>query len=299
MVARAASSHSIAIFHKRNFSVPHNNPVTRHETGDDSFEIARMATLAQIQDIFSTAVFDVERSLPSSIKQVGTPANTKVRFDVYRNNVFVALIDMIEARFPVVLRLVGDEFFRGVARSYVKARPPGMQASIQYGATFADFLKTFPPVEDLPYLPDVAALEWACHEARFAKDEPAPAISDAQQRLASAARDVTPKIRFHAATRCIKSKFPVHAIWETNTHDDEVKKVSSDLGGQDVLIARPKYEVQVALLPAGGADFIDAISHRKSISQALDYAEANTQDISLQDILVCLLSAGAIAEITI
>ncbi len=256
-----------------------------------------MASLAEIQTIFSNAVIDVDQPYPPSIKRVGSSANTKTRFDVYRNNVFVALIDMIKARFLVVQRLVGEEFFRGVARSYARAHPPGTHPSLYYGATFPDFLKSFPPVADLPYLPDVAALEWACHEARFASDQPVISIENAQKRL-SQSSDATPSIKLHTAAYCVTSRFPIHTIWETNTHDEEVKKVNLGDGGQDVLVTRPHYEVQVACLPTGGAKFVESTKDGNNIVDAFEAAMEENPNLDLQTLLVSMLHAGAIADIS-
>ena len=257
-----------------------------------------MATLAKIQSIFSTAVFDVERPYPSSIEQVGSKRNTKTRFDIYRNNVFVALIDMIDARFPVVKRLLGDDFFRGTARSYVRAHPPGMHASIEYGATFADFLKTFPPVEDVPYMPDIAALEWACHESRFAKDDPALSIEEAQERLAGAS-DVAPTLHLHSAARFVSSPYPILEIWETNTRDDQVKPIDLKAGGQDVLVARPQTEALLTQLPEGGIQFILAVQSGLNLEESFARAQKDAPHIDLQAVLICMLQAGAISKISI
>ena len=43
-----------------------------------------------------------------------------VRFDVYRNNVTVSLIEAMEAAFPVVAQLVGKAFFTAMAREFVR-----------------------------------------------------------------------------------------------------------------------------------------------------------------------------------
>src|SRR5437764_9903127 len=82
-------------------------------------------------------------------------------FAVYRNNVAVGLIKSLEARYPVVRRLVGDDFFRAAARAFISRNKPQNAVLIGYGADFAAFLRSFPPAAELPYLPDVASLESA------------------------------------------------------------------------------------------------------------------------------------------
>ena len=67
------------------------------------------------------------------------------RFGVYRNNVYSSLIDVLQARFPVVSRLVGEEFFRAMARVYVEQEPPRSAVLLRYGASFPDFVASFAP----------------------------------------------------------------------------------------------------------------------------------------------------------
>ena len=94
------------------------------------------------------------------------------RFEVYRNNVVTSLVRSLEKTYPVVSRLVGAEFFQATARVYVESDPPKTPALIDYGAGFPRFLGNFEPVRGLPYLSDVAALEWLRTRSYHAADEP-------------------------------------------------------------------------------------------------------------------------------
>src|SRR5271163_2699962 len=60
------------------------------------------------------------------------------RFSVYRNNVAVGLIGALEARYPVSRRIVGDDFFRAIARIYVTVHRPRSPLMVAYGDDFPD-----------------------------------------------------------------------------------------------------------------------------------------------------------------
>ena len=93
---------------------------------------------------FAHALVDPSRPAPAATRRRdGRPVER--RFAVYRNNVAVALIGALEARYPVVRRLVGDDFFRGMAGAYVAAEKPRSPALIHYGDGFPDFVARFPP----------------------------------------------------------------------------------------------------------------------------------------------------------
>ena len=92
------------------------------------------------------------------------------RFAVYRNNVMVTLSKALKSRFPAVDKIVGEEFFGAMARVFVSERPPRSPLLATYGDEFADFIATFEPASDLPYLADVARLEAARTRAYHSAD---------------------------------------------------------------------------------------------------------------------------------
>ena len=63
--------------------------------------------------------------------------------------------------FPVVKRLVGDKYFHAMANVFLLREPPFSPLLIHYGETFAAFVEEFEAAKPLPYLADVARLEYA------------------------------------------------------------------------------------------------------------------------------------------
>ena len=119
-------------------------------------------TLRKIQDNFAQALFS---GTPDAVF-VEDRISAADRFDVYRNNVIKGLADIIIGIYPLTAKLAGDEFMRGAARRYALQNPPRESDLALYGGGFADTL----PATDYPFLPDMARLEWAYHEAEHAAD---------------------------------------------------------------------------------------------------------------------------------
>ena len=115
--------------------------------------------LARFQDDFARALLDPAQPAP--------PA-----FAVYRNTVMKGCIDALQANYPAVAKLVGEEWFRAAAAVYVRDHLPRTPMLLEYGAGFADFLARFEPAAELPYLPAVARLDRFWTEAHAAADEP-------------------------------------------------------------------------------------------------------------------------------
>src|SRR3990167_7733275 len=97
------------------------------------------------QTAFANALLDPELPSPGGLS-TWNGSDPATRFAVYRNNVTVSLIDALADTFPVVQALVGEEFFRAMARVSVRATPPRSRLMAFYGHDFADFVSAFPPV---------------------------------------------------------------------------------------------------------------------------------------------------------
>ena len=212
--------------------------------------------LADLQSAFRAALLGSDDPAPPELTSHSSP-NPKRRFEVYRNNVASSLTSTIAARFPVVQRLVGEEFFQAMALYFVERAPPRSPMLIVYGEGFPTFLETFEPVADLPYLPDVARLEWLQTQAFHAADAKPLSPEDFQ----SLPLDQIGGLRFalHPSLGILASPYPVYSIWRTNTHDAEVVPITPDHGAEQVMIIRPDTVVEVVKLPPGAYEFVKAL----------------------------------------
>ena len=83
----------------------------------------KMACQPSYAAVFATALLDPDRAPPSAV--VGPNGKTaRKRYNVYRNNVTVSLINALAAVFPATQRITGPDFFRAMARFHVRATPP-------------------------------------------------------------------------------------------------------------------------------------------------------------------------------
>ncbi|MFN4206694.1 MAG: putative DNA-binding domain-containing protein [Agrobacterium albertimagni] len=187
------------------------------------------------------------------------------RFSVYRNNVTVSLVDALSSIFPTVQNLVGEDFFRAMARLYVAAHPPTSPLLFSYGESFSGFLETFPPAADLPFLADVARVErlWldAYHAADAAPLDPAALGEISAEHLAS--------IRFqpHPATRMIRLRHAAGTICSLDRAGMPLDGVNPHRE-ESVLITRPAFDVSIAILPSGAATFLEKLLDGQALGDA-------------------------------
>ncbi|MDH6230755.1 hypothetical protein M2281_001327 [Mesorhizobium soli] len=250
-----------------------------------------MLRLAERQREFAEALLDPERPAPSGL--VGPDgAPSARRFAVYRNNVVVGLIDALQAAFPAVCRIVGQDFFRAIARVYVAREPSDSPIMLGYGGGFPDFVSGFEPAVTLPYLADVARIERAWTEAYHA----AVAEPFDPAALAAVVPDVLPATRLilHPSVRIVQSCFPALTIWQMNVGDVVPGPVDLDRGGENAIIVRPEADVEVRSLPDGGAAFVKALRAGYSVLEATKAALATDSRFDLSASLIGLLQAGAV-----
>lgn len=251
-----------------------------------------MRRFADLQREFAGAVLDPEAAVPAPVsrKAGGVPSR---RFGVYRNNVYASLIDVLAGRFPVVARLVGEEFFRAMARIYIEREPPRSAVLLRYGRSFPDFVASFPPAASLPYLADMARLEWAWHAAYHAEDAapvPLAELAGAVERAEGAV------LTLHPSLGVVRSPYPIVSIFELNTQDGEVRATRLE-GSEDALVVRSKLEVEIRRLPQGGASFILALKAEKSLGEATAIALGEAPGFDLEANLLRLIASGAVVGV--
>ena len=184
------------------------------------------------------------------------------RFGIYRNNIFQSLTGVLEAAFPTIRKLVGDENFAVLAHRFIAAHPPRRPQLYAYGGDFASFLAGFEPaVEELPFLPDLAQVEWAVNEAYFEADAE-PLYSD---HLAGLAPNRYGRLRLnlHPTVRLIASDWPVWDLWDADTLPEPWPEAA-----QSVLVRRPANTVDVVMLTPGDFAFVSAAAGGETLGQA-------------------------------
>ena len=251
--------------------------------------------LADLQHRFAHAVLQAPLSVPNGIRPDVRPTRER-RFGVYRNNVKASLAAALAARFPVVARLVGEEFFTAMALVFIERQPPRSPVLVEYGAAFANFLERFDPAADLPYLPDIARLEWSRHTAFHSVDASAADIG----QLAELSPETLGSVRLglHPATAVIASPWPIVSVWITNTHDAMPEAPAADWTGETALVTRPHLDVLVKRLPPGTDLLVAELAQGIALGAAADAVSRAHDSFDLATALSTLFGAGAITTLS-
>jgi hypothetical protein len=223
-----------------------------------------MPALHELQDGFAAAIFDKgENAFACHVR--GRFSGDRL-LQIYRNNSFASLTAALEAVYPVVTRLVGEGFFRYTSNEYIHAHPSRSGNLHDFGAHFADFLETFAPASTLPYLPDVARLEWAWHCVFHAAEHAPLTLAE----LAAVSPDDHARLVFalHPATRLLRSDYPLMHIWHANQPGAEEERIDLDEGGNRVLVFRRGLDIEFKLLGEGEFHLLSAFAKGQRFGDA-------------------------------
>lgn len=220
------------------------------------------------------------------------------RLEVYRHNVLSNLRGALRDIFPVTHGIVGEAFFLHAADQFIRATPSPSGDLNQFGREWPAFLAHYPHAAELPYLADVARLEWAWHECFHAADvEPLD-----PRRLATVdpGEHAALVFRLHPAVRLLDSAYPILRIWQVNQPDFAGDmQIDWPRGGDTLLVRREPaggVEVVIQSLSAGGHRFLCELQQQRALESAAAAALDADSEFDLHAFLRDIVQSGVITD---
>lgn len=216
------------------------------------------------------------------------------RQSIYRNNVFVGLVDNIISRFPATRRATGEAFFDALARDYADAVKPTSPLMMLYGQSFPEFIDSIPALAPYPWLSDVARLEYAMSQSFHAADAPcltAEAFSALQPHQLE-----TLIIHLHPACAIVVSSYPLVSLWHMALGKIPAGAID-DLPAQAALITRPYVQVQLRSIDPMGAVFLQQIQ-KGTLGLALEHAMSIDANFDLTPHLSLIIEHGLACDLS-
>lgn len=248
-------------------------------------------TLARFQDEFARALLSHDgSSSPAMTALIMQPA-----FAVYRNTVMKACIDSLQANYPTVARLVGEEWLRAAAAIYVRESLPTLPMLLNYGTDFPDFLTHFEPAADLPYLSGVAQLDRYWTEAHSATSE--DRLDAITIKYIAAEVFFHSRLQPHSAARWgWFSDAPVYTIWSRN-RNNAVFDGDIDWQPEGALLTRPRDAVTWQPLNQNACLFLDACASGGTLADAIQSALEVDSSTDIGRLIADLIEAGAFSRL--
>jgi len=200
------------------------------------------------------------------------------RLDIYAQMYCARLLDILQEDFPRLTAILGEERFRAIGREYLR-QFPSTHPSVRYlGARFASFVSTQDEIVSLPFLADLARLEWARLEMFDAPDAEPLRLN----HLQAVPPDEWPSLRFRLipALQLLQCGWPVDTIWAaagTIRQDEPIQPTETVLRiwRQDFLVYHSRMDAIEQAALAGvraGASFAEVCARVESLLPSQDAA---------------------------
>lgn len=169
-----------------------------------------MLTLSELQKAFFIAIHSENPSDLSWIK-ASNKLSAKQQFDILKNSIESSLQKTLNSIYPVCHQLVGGEFFLMLINDYIKKFSSYSFDLSDYGEEFYRFIQCYSSVQSLPYLSDVAKLEWAWHRIAIMGD-----TSDFHFDKLQDSEPGNQVFTLPYGSHLLSSSYPIHTIWKVN-----------------------------------------------------------------------------------
>ena len=256
-----------------------------------------MPDLLALQTGFAAALRDRDRTTAAQRWLAGDGAVVERRLGIYRANMVAAADKALSSAYPVIRQVVGAEFFHGLAREYQRGTPSTSGDLTLFGATFGAFLAAFEHTRSLPYLPDLARLEWAVHRAYGAAD--APDWNAGSLGAVEPDRQADIRFQWTPGLAVVESASPIARIWTIHQPGYAGEFSVAWDRADTALVARNGFVVTVAECSAAEAAFLAASLHGASLGDAAAAALQHHPDFDLGALLGRALAARLICGFTL
>lgn len=258
--------------------------------------------LREIQENFKDTILDpqlldADDDAFRAIFKTGAGPGIESRMKVYRNNVIRSLTDAAIAPLALCQKLVGKAFLEQAVRSCVVKNLPQEGNLNLYGITFPEFLKSYLPAKDMPYLADLARLEWAFEQAYYAPDDvPLPV-----EELDKIAEDKLPDLRFtfRSSFKLVESPWPLDEIVDFCRMPEAPENFDIIPGETAIMVLRPELNVELHKLKADEALLLKGLQKNVKLGQVAETILRSHPNFDLGTLLQKHFVLGTFAGFTI
>jgi hypothetical protein len=221
--------------------------------------------LAEVQQRFTSAVLLGEA--PDLAFKGRVPADAA--FAVHRNTVIGGLVNALRLSFPTVDALVGERFFDTAGQQFAISHPPRHPGLDEFGQQFIDFLHGLPAAACLPYLADVARLDWAIGHALR---------RPAMQR--AFALDARVSLLLPQSLSVLRLAYPAHAIRAAIGDDEALASLDMAPAEYRILVWRKGDTAAVQPIRTEAGNFLHALIGGADVQAAMRDAGTDATNVS-------------------
>lgn len=217
------------------------------------------------------------------------------RLAIHRRQLRQSLTAALATTFPTVQALVGADFFTRLARDFIAQSLPGQPVLAEYGAALPSFVAGYAPARGVPYLEDIARLDWALNVAFHVAPEYRLTIAD----LAAVGFERLPSHGFAlpAGACLIGSPYPIARIWKISQPGAGEGNLDLDEGDCRLVVLPGTPTSFFASLSGGEGALLAALASGRTLEEAAAIALVADPTFDLGPSFAGLVHLGAFAAL--
>jgi hypothetical protein len=246
--------------------------------------------LADTQSAIRDAVVaDAPARILSALVERGDRA---YRLSIHQRHFAASLIAVIRNRYPTLEWLVGSDFLNAAAQRFIHEHPPVRPCMAEYGGDFPHFLRTLPASQKMPWLPDVARLEWHLGFVSVAIDHPPVALQALaafeHTDLAELGLQLQPGLAYFA------SAWPIDALMRLRLSGEAPERLSFEPETVSLEIRGARGDFRMSRLSAGTFAFRHALAGGASLIGAIAAGETAEPNFDAGTALAATFGEGLV-----
>jgi len=252
-----------------------------------------MLPLETLQKVMTASILSHTSSrLGSSLR--ARDANAINRFGIYRNNTLISLAGSLRANFPVTVQLVHERFFNWVVQEFIRNHPPEEARLSSYGAKLPAYLASLPACRSVPYVAEVARLEWAICTALHGEEQDSCSI-EALSRLGNAVGNA--RLVLQPTVQLVPSRWPIIDIW--NAHQNRIVELPDVIARRSTYaqVTRMGDRIRLSNLSAGRCAFRRGLARKLSLDAAFHLAMSRDALFAPGPELASLFGEGIVTNV--
>ncbi len=226
----------------------------------------------------------------------GPAAQQQLGLQAYQANAAASATRALASAYPTVQQLLGADAFDGLAQALWHADPPACGDLAVWGAALPGFIDSAAQLAAVPYLGDVARLDWALHQAQRAPDDEAPVTGLA---LLGSADPAALWLQLRAGHAVVVSAHPLHSLWAAHLGQaadrfDAARQALAAGRSEAVRVVRQGQQTVVCAIDQPTAAFEQDLLQGRPLDAALTAADPA---FVLEHWLIDSLRRGALAAV--
>ncbi len=209
---------------------------------------------------------------------------------IYRNGFVKASVEALKNSYPVVVNMLGEDYFMGLARTYAVNNPSSTGTLVGYGEGFSEYLVQN---SKLPYISSVARLDKAWLQTLNSVDDQ-PLTAEDLAEISESGGDIDQlELSLNGSVSVMENDYQIFDLWvQIKSGNDIQSQVEINNQKETLLFWKQGLEVRAKVLSDSELLFIDLLNSGNKLGAIAEQITARFGDEEVSETFSNLLVSG-------